>query len=75
MIKAEFDACNSLIFIFINIIRNATKKAELEACAALADNFKSGLIQGVLPYKRNHKAVDIFRNISIACRKVSLRNR
>ena len=33
-----------LIFITIKMIRNATKKAELEACATLADNFKSGLI-------------------------------
>ena len=24
------------------LIRNATKKAELEACMSLADNFKSG---------------------------------
>ena len=42
------------IFIFVIAIRNATKKAELEACAALADNFKSGQIN-----KRNRKTLDI----------------
>ena len=34
-----------VIVIIFDVTRNATKKAELEACAALADNFKSGAQQ------------------------------
>ena len=34
-----------VIVIIFNVTRNETKKAELEACAALADNFKSGAQQ------------------------------
>ena len=33
-------------------VRNATKKAELEACVALADNFKSGEHKEYLPITR-----------------------
>ena len=34
-----------VIVIIFDVTRNETKKAELEACAALADNFKSGAQQ------------------------------
>ena len=69
--KVEFHACNSLhlhqhhcdhhnCHHHINIIRNATKKAELEACATLADNFKSGLIKGGFSWKKTLQSCEHF---------------
>ena len=41
-----------VIVIIFDVTRNATKKAELEACAALADNFKSGAQQRWLAFAK-----------------------
>ena len=44
--------------------RNATKKAELEACVALADNFKSGDPKKVIA----HWQIQICEEEEIACK-------
>ena len=48
------------LIVIINIIRNATKKAELEACATLADNFKSGLIKGGFSWGKKLQSCEHF---------------